>query len=53
MNDLQVNHAREVTLKIVDLKKRVASDFIELGKLFKDVRDNRLWEIEGAETFNS
>lgn len=53
MNDIQINHAREVTLKIIDLKRKIASDFIELGKLFKDVRDNKLWEIEGAEGFNS
>lgn len=53
MNEIQINHAREVTFRIIDLKKRIVSDFVELGKLFKDVRDNKLWEIEGAESFNS
>lgn len=53
MNEIQINHAREVTLKIIDLKRKTASNFVELGRLFKDVRDNKLWEIEGAESFNS
>jgi transcription elongation factor Elf1 len=52
-NEIQVAHAREVTLKILDIKRKMASDFIELGRLFKDVRDNKLWELEGAETFNA
>ena len=47
------DHARAITLKLVELKNRATEDFAQAGGLFKDVKDNELWKLEGAESFNS
>lgn len=45
--------AYTVYYEILERKSRIARDFIELGKLFKDVRDQKLYEILDYETFNT
>jgi len=54
MNEItQISSAREATLRLIELKKNAVSNFIEAGSLFKLIRDNKWWNDEGAESFNS
>ncbi len=48
-----VDHARKLTLRLIEIKRGVSQNYIEAGKIFKEIRDNRFWELEGAESFNS
>jgi hypothetical protein len=53
-NELQtVDHARSLTLRLIELKKQVGEDFVEAGRIFKEIKENKLWELEGAGSFNS
>ena len=53
-NEIQItDRARQITIKLVELKKKASENFVEAGELFKEIRDNELWKIEGAESFNS
>lgn len=53
MGKNQVIIARDYTNRLIELKKRATIDFIEAGKIFTEIRDNKLWKIEGAESFSS
>ena len=51
--ELQLSHARKQTKRLIELKEYATHNFLEGGKIFKDVKENNLWELEGAHSFNS
>ena len=52
-NSSLVSNAREATLRLIELKQKAVQNFLEAGEIFKTVQENKLWEVEGAESFNS
>ena len=45
--------AFEVHNAILNLKKQMGMAFVEIGKLLKEVRDNKLYRVLGYDTFQS
>lgn len=45
--------ARSFTNRLIEIKRDTTNNFLEAGAIFKQVRDNKLYKVEGYETFES
>lgn len=45
--------ARNYTNRLIELKRGATTNFFEAGEIFKEVRDNKLYKVEGHDTFES
>jgi hypothetical protein len=49
----EISIARNYTNRLIELKRSATTNFLEAGGIFKEVRDSKLYKVEGHDTFES